>query len=175
MTTSKRLFFGLEIPDSVKQQIIDWRANSVPAEIGQPVAAENLSLSLAFLGEISDEKAQALIQLAGRIHQPPFTLTLDNAGHWPRSGVMWLGPSRAPRGLLQLADLLRSQAARSGCYQFSQPFHPHVTLLRQATQPIRMPPPDFSWSLPVSRFVLFQSFFSRGRSRLKAIKSWPLQ
>ncbi len=40
---------------------------------------------------------------------------------------------RAPRGLLQLAELLRSQAARNGCHQSALPFHPHITLLRAAT------------------------------------------
>ena len=28
--------------------------------------------------------------------------------------------------------MLRAQAARSGCYQSPQPFHPHITLLRDA-------------------------------------------
>jgi len=175
MSASKRLFFGLDIADDVKQQIVQWRADSFPAEAGHPVAAEGLYLTLAFLGEVSDEKARALMQLAGRIHQPEFTLTLDNAGHWPRSGVVWLGPYRSARGLLQLADLLRSQAARSGCYQSPQPFHPHVTLLRQATQPVKLPARHFCWSLPVRRFVLFQSLYSGGRTRFKEIKSWPLQ
>lgn len=175
MGESKRLFFGLDLPGEVKQQIIQWRADSFPSEAGYPVAAESLYLTLAYLGEVSEEKAQTLMQLAGRIRQPGFTLTLDDAGHWPRSGMIWLGPHRAPRGLLQLAEMLRSQAARSGCYQSPQPFHPHVTLLRQATQPVKLPARNFSWSLPVGRFVLFQSHFSRGRTRIKEIKDWALQ
>lgn len=175
MSEPKRLFFGLDLPDDVKQQIIQWRADHFPAEAGYPVSAESLYLTLTWLGEISDEKAGALMQLAGRIQQPGFTLTLDDAGHWPRSGMVWLGPKRAPRGLLQLAEMLRAQAARNGCYQSPQPFHPHVTLLRQATQPVILPARDFCWSLPVGRFVLFQSHFSRGRRSIKEIKDWALQ
>ncbi|MFG1173676.1 RNA 2',3'-cyclic phosphodiesterase [Erwiniaceae bacterium CAU 1747] len=175
MGESKRLFFGLDLPKDIKQQIIRWRADGFPAEAGYPVAAEGLYLTLAYLGEISEEKTQSLMQLAGRIQQPAFTLTLDDAGHWPRSGMVWLGPHRAPRGLLQLAALLRAQAARHGCTQSPQPFHPHVTLLRQATQPVKLPARNFSWSLPVGRFVLFQSHFSRGRTRINEIKGWTLQ
>lgn len=174
MSASKRLFFGLDLPDEIKQQIVEWRARHFPAEAGLPVAAANLHLPLAYLGDVSDEKAQALIRSAERIHQPAFTLTLDNAGHWLRSGAVWLGPGRAPRGLLQLADLLRSQAARSGCHQHPQPFHPHVMLLRQAVQPVKLPPLEFSWSLSVKRFVLFESHFARGRSQNREIRSWPL-
>ncbi|CCG88195.1 RNA 2',3'-cyclic phosphodiesterase [Erwinia piriflorinigrans] len=174
MGEAKRLFFGLELPDSCKQSIIQWRAQTFPAEAGRPVAADALHLTLAFLGEVSDEKARALMQLAGRIQQPSFSLTLDDAGHWPRSGVVWLGPRQAPRGLLQLAQLLRSQAARSGCAQPAQSFHPHVTILRQATQSVVLPSHSFHGSLPVERFVLFQSQFTGGRTRYKAIAAWPL-
>lgn len=170
----KRLFFGLPLPDTCKQSIIRWRAETFPAEAGRPVAADALHLTLAFLGEVSDEKARALMRLAGRIQQPSFSLTLDDAGHWPRSGVVWLGPRQAPRGLLQLAQLLRSQAARSGCAQPAQSFHPHVTLLRQAMQPVMLPARNFHWSLPVERFVLFQSQYAAGRSRYKEIAAWSL-
>ena len=75
------------------------------ADAGKPVAAANLHLTLAFLGEVSTETAGQLQQLAARIRQPGFTLDLDDAGHWPRPGVVWLGCQRAPRGLLQLANL----------------------------------------------------------------------
>jgi 2'-5' RNA ligase len=39
--------------------------------------------------------------------------------------------------------MLRAQAARSGCYQSPQPFHPHITLLRDARQAVPIPPPGF--------------------------------
>ncbi|WP_338152973.1 RNA 2',3'-cyclic phosphodiesterase [Chimaeribacter arupi] len=112
MPDSRRLFFGLPLPDALQQAVIAWRATAFPAEAGRPVAAANLHLTLAFLGEVSDRKAEVLAALAGNIVQPGFPLTLDDLGHWPRPGVVWLGTRRAPRGLLQLATLLRAQAAR---------------------------------------------------------------
>ena len=80
--------------------------------------------------------------MAGRIQQPPFTLTLDDAGQWLRSRVVWLGTRQPPR-MLQLANMLRAQAARSG-YQSPQPFHPHITLLRDARHAVPIPPPGFA-------------------------------
>lgn len=106
--------------------------NALPRRCRQAVAADNLHLTLAFLGEVSAEKQRALAALAGRLRQPGFTLTLDDAGQWLRSRVVWLGTRQPPRGLLQLASMLRAQAARSGCYQSPQPFHPHITLWRDA-------------------------------------------
>jgi len=112
--------------------------------------------------------------LASRIRQPAFDVALDDAGHWPRPGVVWLGCQRPPRGLLQLASLLRAQAARHGCGQPAQPFHPHVTLLRAATQPVALPPRGFHWQFSASEFSLFASEYVQGRTRYRTLASWPL-
>ncbi|AUZ63096.1 TPA: RNA 2',3'-cyclic phosphodiesterase [Citrobacter amalonaticus] len=174
MSEPKRLFFALELPTTVREEIIQWRAAHFPPEAGRPVAAENLHLTLAFLGDVSADKQQALIALAGRIRQPGFTLNLDDAGQWLRSRVVWLGTRQSPRGLLQLANMLRAQAARSGCYQSPQPFHPHVTLLRDASHAVAIPPPGFYWSFPVTEFTLYASTFARGRTRYTELQRWTL-
>lgn len=173
MSEPKRLFFALELPDEVQQQIVHWRAACFLADAGRPVAADNLHLTLAFLGEISAEKQRALAAMAGRIRQPGFTLTLDDAGQWLRSRVVWLGIRQPPRGVLQLANMLRAQAARSGCYQSPQPFHPHITLLRDVRHAVPIPPPGFNWSFAVNEFVLYESGFSRGRTRYNVLERYP--
>ncbi|WP_024558146.1 RNA 2',3'-cyclic phosphodiesterase [Franconibacter pulveris 1160] len=175
MSESKRLFFALEIPGDIQQHIVRWRAEQFPVEAGRPVAAANLHITLAFLGDVSEEKQRILAAQAGRIAQPAFQLRLDDAGHWPRSRVVWLGPRQAPRGLLQLANLLRAQAARSGCAQSPQPFHPHVTLLRNAQHRVALPPPGFGWTFPVDAFVLYESLFEQGRTRYKPVDRWLLK
>lgn len=174
MSEPKRLFFALEIPAAIQQQVIQWRAAQFAPEAGRPIAAANLHLTLAFLGEISEQKQQTLMTLAGRIQQPAFTFTLDDAGHWPRSRVVWLGSRQPPRGLLQLANLLRAQAARSGCHQSAQPFHPHVTLLRNAAPRVAIPAPGFHWTFPVTEFVLYASQFSQGRTHYQPLERWSL-
>ncbi len=174
MSESKRLFFAIEMPAAIQRQVVRWRADHFAPEAGRPVAAANLHLTLAFLGEVSDEKRQALATMAGRIRQPGFTLTLDDAGQWLRSRVVWLGTRQPPRGLLQLANMLRAQAARSGCYQSPQPFHPHITLLRDASHAVAIPPPGFHWAFPVKEFVLYESRFAGGRTRYTPLQRWTL-
>ncbi|EEJ8568804.1 RNA 2',3'-cyclic phosphodiesterase, partial [Salmonella enterica subsp. enterica] len=85
MSEPKRLFFAIDLPDDARTQIIAWRAAHFASEDGRPVAAANLHLTLAFLGDVSNDKQRALAQLAGRIRQPSFTLHLDDAGQWLRS------------------------------------------------------------------------------------------
>lgn len=174
MPEPKRLFFAIEMPTAIQQQIIRWRADHFPSDAGRPVAGANLHLTLAFLGEVSAEKQRALAAMAGRIRQPGFTLHLDDAGQWLRSRVVWLGTRQPPRGLLQLANMLRAQAARSGCYQSPQPFHPHITLLRNASHAVTIPPPGFRWSFPVNEFALYESVFDQGRTRYTPLQRWTL-
>jgi 2'-5' RNA ligase len=174
MSESKRLFFAIELPAPVQRQIVRWRAEHFPPEAGRPVAAANLHLTLAFLGDVSADKQRALAVMAGRIAQPEFTLHLDDAGQWLRSRVLWLGTRQPPRGLLQLANMLRAQAARSGCYQSPQPFHPHITLLRDAGHAVAIPAPGFHWAFPVNEFSLYESAFARGRTRYTPIQRWTL-
>ena len=174
MSESKRVFFAIEIPSKIQRQIVRWRADNFPDDAGRPVAAANMHITLAFLGEISAEKQAALATMAGRIRQPGFTLHLDDAGQWLRSRVVWLGTRQPPRGLLQLANLLRAQAARSGCYQSPQPFHPHLTLLRNTAHAVPIPAPGFHWEIPVNEFVLYESHFLNGRTRYTQLQRWTL-
>lgn len=174
MQPTRRLFFALSLPEPLRGAIVHWRAGHFPPDAGRPVAAANLHLTLAFLGEVSAAKEQALRALAGRIRQPPFTLRLNDAGHWPRPGVVWLGCRQAPRGLLQLASLLRAQAARNGCYQSPQPFHPHITLLRGAENPVALPPMTVDWPLNVTHFSLYASCFTQGKTHYHMLDEWPL-
>lgn len=174
MAETRRLFFALELPAGVQQQIIQWRATQFPEDAGRPVAAANLHLTLAFLGDISVEKQKALSLLAGRIRQSGFTLTIDDAGQWLRSNVVWIGPRHAPLGLIQLANMLRAQAARSGCYQSPLPFHPHITLYRSTPRAVAIPPPNFRWQYKVEDFVLYESVFKQGRTRYLELQRWPL-
>lgn len=174
MPESKRVFFAIEIPTKIQRQIVRWRADNFPDDAGRPVAAANMHITLAFLGEISAEKQAALATMAGRIRQPGFTLHLDDAGQWLRSRVVWMGTRQPPRGMLQLANMLRAQAARSGCYQSPQPFHPHLTLLRNTAHAVPIPAPGFHWEIPVSEFVLYESNFINGRTRYTPLQRWTL-
>ncbi|HDC2718578.1 TPA: RNA 2',3'-cyclic phosphodiesterase, partial [Escherichia coli] len=56
MSEPQRLFFAIDLPAEIREQIIHWRATHFPPDAGRPVAADNLHLTLAFLGEVSAEK-----------------------------------------------------------------------------------------------------------------------
>lgn len=171
----RRLFFALTLPPALRRQWVAWRAARFPAETGRPVAQANLHLTLVFLGNVGAAQEQVLRAAAGRLRQPAFDLRLDDCGHWPGAGVVWLDCRRAPRELLQLAAWLRDRATRNGCSQNLLPFHPHISLWRQATQPVALPPDTPGWTTHVSRFGLWLSAFDNGRVRYRLVQDWPLR
>lgn len=59
MSEPQRLFFAIDLPAEIREQIIHWRATHFPPDAGRPVAADNLHLTLAFLGEVSAEKEKS--------------------------------------------------------------------------------------------------------------------
>jgi 2'-5' RNA ligase len=75
---------------------------------------------------------------------------------------------------LQLASVLRSHAARNGCHQSALPFHPHVSLYRNATRPVAIPPATPQWLLEADAFSLYESTYERGRTRYRCLRTWPL-
>ncbi|MGE9092578.1 hypothetical protein ACQKCZ_09280, partial [Escherichia coli] len=45
MSDPQRLFFAIDLPAEIREQIIHWRATHFPLEAGRPVAADNLHLT----------------------------------------------------------------------------------------------------------------------------------
>jgi 2'-5' RNA ligase len=131
------------MPATIQRQIVRWRAEHFPPEAGRPVAAANLHLTLAFLGDVSAEKQRPWRQwpdgFLSRVYAAPRRCRTVAAF---ARGLAGYAP--AATWILQLANMLRAQAARSGCYQSPQPFHPHITLLRDAGQAVAIPPPGFT-------------------------------
>jgi 2'-5' RNA ligase len=137
------------------------------------VAADNLHLTLAFLGEVSADKQRALAALAGRIRQPGFTLTLDDAGQWLRSAWCGSAPASrraaccswpaccAPRRRAAAAIKARSRFIRISpcCAMPATRCHPAAGL---------------QLDVSVNEFVLYESSFSRGRTRYTRWNVIPL-
>ena len=61
-----RLFFGLATPPRTAIAIADWRDRRFPAD-GRPVPVPNLHITLAFLGQVADERLDCVCAAAQRM------------------------------------------------------------------------------------------------------------
>lgn len=90
---SLRLFFALPCPPSLAERIGRWRDDRpLP---GRQVATANLHLTLAFLGQVSSARLEALLDMAAAIEAAPFDLCLDRLLRW-RNGILLLAPANRP-------------------------------------------------------------------------------
>ncbi len=161
-----RLFFGIEIPRQTKRAIDEWR--SAAFGISSPVVpAENLHITLAFLGEVEESKIEQLHEIAQHVSKQSFKVELDSVGCFVKPRILWLGFSKKNRELEVLAVNLQTQLAREGFHIDRRKYEPHVTLWRKLpAECLQCRPtvdPDFSFG--VDYFTLFESKQLQARSR----------
>ncbi|KUE80509.1 2'-5' RNA ligase [Aeromonas schubertii] len=141
---------------------------------GVPVPPDNFHLTLAFLGEASDEQRQLLMTAAARLHCPPLTIPLDTCGWFARARAAWIGPAHWPNELSVFARELQRLGARLGLGNGKQHYHPHVTLSRKASEaPGAEPAPSFS--LGADSFCLYESVSTEQGVRYRPLACWPLR
>lgn len=129
-----RLFIAIAIPDDIRKALAaflhELRAIAPSAKW---VRAENLHVTLKFLGHTDPEKLGAIEQALGAVRSPqPVALQFHGLCFFPnekRPRVFWTGMDASPN-LRPLADDIDHAATRLGFPLENRPFAPHLTLAR---------------------------------------------
>lgn len=124
-----RLFIALELPQEVRQKLALLRVETPGVRW---VAAEQLHLTLAFLGDVAEEKLAPLLQALGKVLFKPFLLQFDKLGCFPHPRaprIVWIGLQPHPL-LNDLAAGIRSAVSDAAIILEDRPFTPHITLAR---------------------------------------------
>ena len=137
-----RLFIAIEIPDNIRagfaSLLKEFRAIAPQVKW---VRAENLHVTLKFLGETESAKLGALQNvLSGLRSTDPVNLEFRGLGFFPnekRPRVFWAG-MEASANLKTLAADIDQAVHRLGFPLEDRPFAPHLTLAR--FQPPGIPP-----------------------------------
>lgn len=184
-----RTFLALELPEPVKHALrrqITHLAQALP-DI-QWVDPAGLHLTLAFLGELDDDRMEAATesaQSAAHIHQP-FTLRLARLGTFgsarsPR--VIWVGLTGETARLLALQASVADELSARGFPREARPFAPHLTLARikkplsdgslnSLTHALGGPAENVSWQ--ADAVSVMKSELLRPAARYTALSRWPL-
>ena len=175
-----RLFLAIEMPAEVKEILSTLRQDIAGVRWVPP---EQLHLTLLFLGELAPENLDRLCNALATIAIAPFTLTFDRTGCFPRPAaprILWAGIKPHP-ALSRLVLLSREAAADCGVLVDEKPFSPHITLARskqpapsQATDFSGRPIIDKKLSMPVDRFILYQSTLTQQGAIHEAIRAFRL-
>ena len=171
-----RLFVAAELPEPVAGALARWR----PRVDGlRPVAVEALHVTLAFLGERSEDEASAIGGVVREAARPVGSLALDAA--------LWL-PPRRPRVLaVRLADgegalgALQAEVAAglesvTSWRREKRRFLPHVTVARVRGR-VDLDPPELPDAGPfaATAVTLFRSHLSPKGARYEPLARAELE
>lgn len=134
-----RLFTALPVPGDVAETL-KRRQTGLPGAKWR--TAEQLHVTLAFYGEVSERSADDLAAELTRAGGGPFELTLSGVGAFGdghRTHAIWAGVEANER-LNVLAGRCKSAAERAGITVERREYRPHLTLayLKPQTNPDRV-------------------------------------
>jgi 2'-5' RNA ligase len=176
-----RLFVAIELPSEVKQQLA-LLAGGVPG--ARWVAAENLHLTLRFIGDADGGLFQDIGEALAEVEAAPFELRLKGVGRFGqrrRVRQLWAGVEAGP-GLEQLQRRVEARLSALGLEPERRKFHAHVTLARLKDASVErvggfLAGHDLFASAPfeVASFALISSHLSRNGASYRVEASYPLR
>jgi 2'-5' RNA ligase len=166
-----RLFLAIELPDDARAHLVDVQRR-LSSEIAKAswTKPENLHLTLKFLGEVDEKRADALVESLSKIAvDGAIALAAERVVCFPPRGPVRivaaaLGGTVAP--LLALHQAIEQRCAFLGFEREGRAYAPHVTLgrarptLPPATRDRAAATTDGAWPGPrfvVGEFVLMES------------------
>lgn len=133
-----RLFVAIDIDAAARQALVDIqkkivRLVSTKSDL-RLVQPEQIHLTLAFIGEVDDVKAAAIVEAMGRpISVERYTLIVGGLGIFPSRGaprVLWVGSTAGARETIAVRQVVADRVAAVGVTLEERAFHAHFTLAR---------------------------------------------
>jgi 2'-5' RNA ligase len=131
-----RLFIALELDTPLKHQLsrLIEQLRTDAAKV-RWVAAENMHLTLKFLGEVPDGDVRAVCRVVDQVAAASAPVEFDVAGVGAFPGtqsprIVWAGLPDAPEGLVRIAQELDNAYGELGYRREGRRFQPHLTLGR---------------------------------------------
>jgi 2'-5' RNA ligase len=131
-----RLFVALVPPAEVAEEVARAVARLPPAIRAElkRIAPERYHLTLAFLGDVPDDRTGPLLDGLGGVASaaPPMRLHVAGAGHFDER-VLWLGLHGDTEPMRVLAGSVAKAVTASGLQLEQKPYRPHLTVARPRT------------------------------------------
>jgi len=170
-----RLFFALLPDEAVRAALAAVADEVVRGTGGRAPRAENLHLTVAFLGHLPVERLAELRAIGAAVaaRVSSFDLTLTKLGVFRDAGIAWLGAEQMPAELHELVESLRGDLRSHALPVERRAFQAHVTLVRRCTRARtgrELAP--IAWR--VDALALMASETLSEGARYRVIAAWPL-
>ncbi len=176
----RRLFAGIELDDATCALCVDVQQRLQRAAFDAKYEApEKLHVTLAFLGNVGEEKVASVedVLAATAASASPFELTLDRVSAFPnerRPRIAFVGSRGGSVPFRSLCDALRERYRRLG-FAFNEDAVAHVTIARVKGGSLRALPilELAAHALAVRNIVLFESLPAQNTTRYEVRRRAP--
>lgn len=175
-----RVFVGIPLPERIRQRLAGLCSGLLQACWVPP---ENMHVTLRFVGEVDDGRAEDVDAALAAIDARAFPLILGGIGCFERGRyvhAVWAGVDGGDI-LERLYEKIESAIVRAGFEPEHRKFKPHITLARLKKTPARRVG-DFiqaheaflAGPFPADRFTLFRSHLGREGAHYETLADYPL-
>jgi 2'-5' RNA ligase len=175
-----RLFIAIDIPEAIRKEV-EGMGRTIPN--ARPVPADQLHLTLKFIGEVDESRILDIDDALKEIILPEFSLSLKGVGTFPPRGtprILWAGVEPV-EGAAALRNSIERTLAAIDIPRDTRKFVPHLTLARLRNCPIQplqqflagnafLQTPEF----PVEDFHLYSSWLTKKGALHTIESSYPL-
>ena len=124
-----RLFIAIQLSDPMKKALVNMMHELKKQGVeGNYVPAQNLHMTLAFIGEYDDPAR--IKEVISRVPVPEFRMSLSDMGNF--GNILWAGVTGNQKLKAYVKDL-RSALDAEGIPYDRDKFVPHITLIRKYT------------------------------------------
>jgi 2'-5' RNA ligase len=175
-----RLFVAIDIPENIQKEV-QGMGRAIPK--ARPVPADQLHLTLKFIGEVEGSSFLDIRESLKEIVHPKLLLALKGVGTFPPRGtprILWAGVEPTA-GIAALRNTIEKTLNAVGIPREKKKYTPHLTLARLNNCPIRhlqnylagnafLQTPDFT----VDNFHLYSSQLTQKGALHTLESSYPL-
>lgn len=179
-----RIFIALDIPADIRAGLTSYmeRARTLATE-ARWARVEGLHVTLKFVGHVDDAVVEQIKAALKSIKAAPFDVKFAEVGFFPNPNaarVFWAGVNGGDH-LPLLASSIDAALEKLGLARETKPYHPHLTLARTSSRPLRglkplldEPPPQFG-TMTAREFFLYQSQPQKGGSKYTKVERFELE
>jgi 2'-5' RNA ligase len=168
----RRLFFAFWPSDATRKTVGQF-SQTLKARDLKIVKANNLHVTLVFLGNVDAQTERVIRQKASSISAQPFMLNFNQLAFWHKPRILCLLSRAVDPQLLVLVDALTEIAEQSAIKIEDRPYQPHITLARKAKALINANAPAIQWY--VGSFCLVESCSTLEGVQYQVVQQWELE
>jgi 2'-5' RNA ligase len=179
-----RLFMALDIPADIRARLTEYmeRARALASE-ARWARVEGLHVTLKFIGHVDDAAVEKIKAALSAIKATPFEVKFTGVGFFPNPNagrVFWTGVDGG-NSLPKLASTIDAAMEKLGIARETKHYHPHLTLARTNSRPLRglkplleEPTPQFG-TMTAREFFLYQSQPQKGGSKYTKLERFEFE